>query len=74
MQKTLTDKTCLADVHTDIFKTQVANGYFSQEQAVAKIRATTELLDEAAVRSRAIFYVQNPSSFSRFPAILWSSK
>ena len=39
----MTDKACLADIRTEIFKTQDANGCFSQEQTVAKIRATTEM-------------------------------
>jgi SAM-dependent methyltransferase len=39
----------LADVHTEIFKTQVANGGFLQEQTLAKTGAMSELRDEAAV-------------------------
>ncbi len=47
----MTDNGQLADIHAEIFKTQLANGRFPQEQTVAKNRATTEMRTMQPVRN-----------------------
>ena len=39
----MTNNGRIADVRDEIFETQIADGCFTREQTVAKIRATTEM-------------------------------
>ena len=47
----MTDKVRLADVPSEIFKTQVANGGFSHERTLAKIGAMSEVRTKPPVSS-----------------------